>query len=385
MNVKKQIINELNNKTEFNSNYKDIKYKVDTSQYICNKKRNVQFGMKTLISFIMIILIFSTIFYFSFSEPKVKYIDSDIDIPENDKVFVDGSEYVFIGKINQKEETKQYKGKGTDIPYTFYSVEYVHFLKGELLSEDSKICFYGGEGAFNTIELLTHNDEVLIEEEYYLFLCNDKTKNSTNDRIGENDYIINCNFQKKLLNNYDPNKTFDEQNDNITLLINRYKNIIEKNIGNDKIDIPSFSSNKEMASYFDYVLIIEVNELYLETDISYGENSDIVSCRYNINSFIFLKQKDENVRVGGLYCYGVNFWSEDLKYKNYVNELEDGCFYLLFANQANENANNSRIREDDFIVMDNYQIIKLEDFDINKSYKNQENIMSIISKYIDID
>ena len=55
----------------------------------------------------------------------------DIQVYDHDKAFIDKHEYVFIAKVNDLVKTKQYDGTGTDIPYTFYSIDQIEFIKGE--------------------------------------------------------------------------------------------------------------------------------------------------------------------------------------------------------------------------------------------------------------
>ena len=171
----------------------------------------------------------------------------DIQVYDHDKAFIDKHEYVFVAKVNDLVKTKQYDGTGTDIPYTFYSIDQIEFIKGEKQSDESLLCFYGGRKYIFFYSLLNSNDERIQENEYYLFIANQKAKNSTNQRIGENDFantkekdcqntrigendfVIMDNYQLILLENYDINQTYDKQSVEIMNLIQEYQNLLAQN------------------------------------------------------------------------------------------------------------------------------------------------------------
>lgn len=81
--------------------------------------------------------------------------------------------------------------------------------------------------------------------------------------IGKNDFIITNNDQKILLNGYNPNLSLTEQNDNIQFIISRYQNIVNQQIGNESLNIPSFSSKEELVNYFDYIAIVQIHEHFI--------------------------------------------------------------------------------------------------------------------------
>lgn len=54
----------------------------------------------------------------------------------------------------------------------------------------------------------------------------------------------------------------------------------------------------------------------------------------------------------------------------------------MFANTKEKDCQNTRIGENDFVIMDNYQLILLENYDINQTYDNQSAaIMNLIQEY----
>jgi len=52
------------------------------------------------------------------------------------------ADYVFIARVEKKLYTKQYDGTGFRMPYSYYSLADIQFLKGEDACD--KLLFYGG-------------------------------------------------------------------------------------------------------------------------------------------------------------------------------------------------------------------------------------------------
>ncbi len=349
----------------------------DTKKRKSHKKIIVFF-----ISLILVILISVGILWVTGAH-LLSTTSRDIQVYDHDKAFIDKHEYVFIAKVNDLVKTKQYDGTGTDIPYTFYSIDQIEFIKGEKQSDESLLCFYGGRKYIFFYSLLNSNDERIQENEYYLFIANQKAKNSTNRRIGKNDFIITNNDQKILLNGYNPNLSLTEQNDNIQFIISRYQNIVNQQIGNESLNIPSFSSKEELVNYFDYITIVQIHEPFIRHSNGNGMGSEIPAVAYRFGSCHYLKGSLLEGNNKALYCYGTNFWEDEGKtFDHYVSLLNQDEVYLMFANTKEKDCQNTRIGENDFVIMDNYQLILLENYDINQTYDKQSAaIMNLIQEY----
>lgn len=342
------------------------------------KKSNIK--LKYLLITLLAVFIISIIILISTS-PKIEYINDNNKITyKHDEEYVDSYEYIFIAQVVKKEKTKKYDGTGTDIPYTFYKINQVEFLKGDVISLDSDICFYGGNKSLKRIELLSNNDELIEIREYYLFFSNIKN-NILNDRIDKDDFIISDNNQKILLKDYDSSVKSEKQSNDIKFIIERYKNIIDQNLDNEILEVPKVEEGKMISSYFECAAIIRINNFSPFSINGNGEKSHIPSVSYNIEIIECIK--GNNLSSNKLYCYGTNFWNID--FNNYVDILNENDIYLVFANCCQDNKDNTRIGIGDFIVMDNYQLVKLDGYDLNKSYlKQAEEIKNVISRYIDI-
>ncbi len=221
----KLILELITKNTDFEPNYADIKDRVSVEKYISPRKK-FNFNLKFFSLLAAAVMMLCAVIVPVSLNQRVTYIDGDKIIYESDKEFVDAFDYVFIARVTKKLGTKKYDGTGTDIPYTFYSLEVEEFFKGDG-EKDERLCFYGGKNTLGT-ELYTMNDQMPSVGEYYLFILNRKRENSTNKRIGEKDFIIADNDNKILLENYKGGISVTEQEESIRLIIQRYKNIIDK-------------------------------------------------------------------------------------------------------------------------------------------------------------
>lgn len=367
--MKKIVSNFIENEIHNDISYNDIKDKIDVNQYLKENKikKKINFKLASLICMIAVLLIGGLVMI---NMERVNFKDMEITLYENDKDWIDAHDYVFIAKVEKEIDTKKYDGTGTDIPYTFYQIEIIKYLKGEGES-NGIICFYGGKEYLNTWTLYKSNDELPIISGVYLFFTNKKIENSVNTRINEENYIIARNDQKILFSDYNTSKDINEQNENIQLTIKRFTNVINKKTKFD-IEIPTFNNTQEMVNSFDYIFIAKLDANYrtneTTTDIPnvIYDYSSIASFKYNL---LFPLQ---------ISFYGVNYWYDDETSQDGLKIPENDGVYLILANV---NPNNSN----ELLILANYQYIKLEGYNINLSYIDQsEEIKTVVDEYISL-
>ena len=383
---KNKIFKSLENDIPFVPDYSTIQDKIQIDQYTKKELKEKKYILKFTFVSIITILIFVAAATFGISykikEPKIKYVEqSNVQIFNHDKEFVDNYENIFVGKVLEEVQVKQYDGTGMDIPYTFYKVEQIYILKGNKNYDNNLLCFYGGYKNQMEIELLKNNDELVEKEQYYLFFVNINKDNSST-RIGLNDYIISNNNQKILLENYDVDKELINQNQNVLTIVNRYNNVINKNLANEKLDIKEYKDKKEIYDAFTFVSIIRVRDFVPFNTNGEGIYSEIVSSYYKVEVLKNFKNNVDDI-TKNLYCYGTNFWDNVYKDSHCVDVLKNDSVYLLLANECSDNENNTRIKIGDFVIMSNYQLVELKDYQIEKSYEKQNNIIKeIIDEYM---
>lgn len=383
---KNKIFKSLENDIPFVPDYSTIQDKIQIDQYtkkeLKEKKYILKFGFVSIITIFIFVAAATFGISYKIKEPKIKYVEqSSVLIFNHDKEFVDNYENIFVGKVLDEVQVKQYDGTGMDIPYTFFKVEQIYILKGNKNYDNNLLCFYGGYKNKMEIELLKNNDEIVEKEQYYLFFVNINKDNSST-RIGLNDYIISNNNQKILLENYDENKELINQNQNVLTIVNRYNNIINKNLANEKLDIKEYKDKKEIYDAFTFVSIIRVRDFVPFNANGEGIYSEIVSSYYKVEVLKNFKNNVDDI-MKNLYCYGTNFWDDVYKDSHCVDVLKKDSVYLLLANECSDNENNTRIKIGDFVVMSNYQLVELKDYQIEKSYEKQNNIIKeIIDEYM---
>lgn len=382
---KNKVFNSIEKNIPFTSNYNNIKNKIEMEQYtrkeIVKERKYYQLRFASIM--VLLVLCIGTFFgtIYTLSEPKIKYIEqSNVLTYVHDKEFIDSFEHIFIGKVREEVQTKQYDGTGMDLPYTFFKVEQVHILKGDKDDGNNLLCFFGGYKNQKKLELLKNNNELIETERYYLFFVN--SNNDSSSRIGLNNYIISDNIQKILLKEYDENKAITNQQQHILTIINRYKNIIDGSLGNDVLKIADYAEKKDIYDAFDYVSIIKVNSFISVDTEGEGVYSEIVSAYYSVEVLTNFKKETDAI-MKDLYCYGTDFWNNENEYLHFVDLLEEGSVYLLLANECINNEDNTRLNLGDFIVMDNYQLVQLKNYQIEKTYEKQnDDIKKIIDEYI---
>lgn len=120
------------------------------------------------------------------------------------------ADYVFIARVEKKLYTKQYDGTGFRMPYSYYSLADIQFLKGEDACD--KLLFYGGYSLWNQLIVFEDNTELPRPGEYYLFTV--RKANAENTRVEADSYKVITKAQMLPLEDYIPDAGFDDQNDN---------------------------------------------------------------------------------------------------------------------------------------------------------------------------
>ena len=389
----------------FEPKYDEIKDQIDVNQYVEKKVtvkiRTLNIIQKMAIALTVLILFVGIFFVIdnkinvgklsdSIGNPNIrtKNIHSDVEIYANDYELIKTFDYVFIGQVIEEVETKQPDGKGITVPYTFYKVKEMQFLKGEKPEKEGLICFYGGMQSKNFRVLCEYNDELLIEKQYYLFLMNKRAENSVNStRIGENDYVLARNDQKVLLNGYDENKSFLEQSENINYTISRVSNIINKELNNYSFKIPTFNSVEEIVAYYDFINLVKVYPSGVFDLEGGGMGSEIPAALYGYNFMYTYKYNGNSSSYKKIYAYGTNFWEGEKVFENYTPLLEDGGCYLIFANKKDSNDQNNRIKGDDYVLYGIHQIVKIDESILNEYFydKSSEEVKKFIESYFPLN
>ncbi len=299
---------------------------------------------------------------------RVNIQRSDCNLYSTDKEFIDACEYVFVGKIKNEAETKQYDGTGVDIPYTIYNLEIVEYLKGTG-DKEGRICFCGGKLYLNTWSLYSENDEILQKNKYYLFFTN--KANEANKRLKKDDYILYQNQQKILLEEYDSSKSLSAQNQSISQTISRYKNVIDKVMEYD-LGLPTLETVEEIVQAYNTIFIWTASESLDRSNENPKENIAIPQVFYKINITELLKETESLKDIRYISFVGVNYWYDENPVGFGVPKQNHT--YLLFGNASN----------DTIKIESRQQIIELVGYDINKEYSKQtDEIKEIVQSYID--
>ena len=376
MKTKNKLKKIIDNNLSCNLNYDKLSDKINFDQYLSVEKNKSKRILKPIL-ICLIITIVITLGCSLLFIPSTKYIRNDIMIYFSDKEFVDNFDYIFIAKINKEVKTKDYVNTGTPVPYTFYSYHIIKKIKGEDIDNNNFIVFCGGTNFFNKEELLMSNNEKIELNEVYLIFANKKTANSNNDRLGENDLMLYNNDQKIKLNNYDITRTLENQDEEIINIVTRYKNIINKTIGNNVINFENYDTINEST----YIWIIQIIDKIPRSNSGNGEYSSIVSESYYIEIVANLQSKPLTKKYNKLYCMGVNYWQDIINADKYITPPKLNEVYLLIANETND-YDNSRITEETIVIIDDSQLIHLADYNLNANYtKQSEEILEIIDKY----
>lgn len=372
------VVNFIDERIPIKFSYENIKNRIDIDKYIV--RDNKKFNYKILAIAFSLALVFVTSLSVIFKENKVEYLTSNIQLYYTDKELVNSYNNIFVAKVNSIKETKYHKDNHYDVPYTYYDIDVIDSLKGEV-SGNSSLCFYGGNKGFKNDVYLRENDELIKENEYYLFFT----------YSNENNLVLSQNNQKVLLKDFDESISLEDQNGECKYVLKRFINVINKLIGNEKwyISSPILPPKEELADLYDYNSIIKINNKIPVDLYTSGEGSDVATMFYNIE--VVESFKNESYE-GNLCCFGVDYWKEENVSRSIdrgVDILEDNTIYFMLANKKSNDKNkdriknNQRINSEDYIIEGNYQLIKLDNYDYNKSFEKQvEEIKNIINEYI---
>lgn len=375
---KNKIMRTLETNIPFTPNYEKIKEHINVLQYVKEKEKRKDIScIVSIISILFPLIILSIIILSSYRLNKPKFVDGKIEQYESVSEFVDQYEYIFIAKITKKVKTVPYDGTGTKVAYSFYEMELDNVIKGNDITQDSLICFYGGRSFFEYNEIYVPNSELLEIGSYYLIFTNKEQSLSDNLRIGENDLILSQNIQKIKLFNYSNNKPIIEQTTEIKELVNEYQNVVENNFKLELYEQKLFGSREEMIKLSDYAMIIRVSEL--KPTITNSENANMLK-KYYITIINCFKGNIEGQMK--LQCKYTSFWGT---FDDYENILKPGEYYLLFTNKITNNNQEIKIQIGDYGVVSSQQLVRIEDYDENIVWDEQKpEIVSFIKEYIDL-
>lgn len=142
-----------------------------------------------------IVIMFFLVFVILCISPKVNMFTVKADYIEKDN---ESYQYEFVCEITDIIETKQFKGEGTNIPYTYYSARVIDKIKGEL-ETNIVIKFYGGYDESNNLILMENMNYLKVNDCYYIFA--DKSK-AFDNRYVEDALVISSPTQYYDINNF---------------------------------------------------------------------------------------------------------------------------------------------------------------------------------------
>jgi len=228
-NIRKSFMKFLSDKTK-KRNYPQIRDRIDFNEIISEdpikQPHNAFLSTKIIYLGLTIFILAISVTWILIPKNDTRFIYGDLLYnPSDINEVVSNFDYIFVARIDSYISTQQYDGIGTDIPYTFYHVDDIDYLKGEG-TEIADLAFYGGTNWLNRLIMFNGVEELPSVDSYYLILSN-KTS-SDNGRIQEGTYVVaNGTSQMILLENYDANLTLDNQNETILNLIQPYKEMID--------------------------------------------------------------------------------------------------------------------------------------------------------------
>jgi hypothetical protein len=204
-------------------NYHQIKKNVNIPISQKNKPFSLRYRFAAILLFILILggvfLMVATnrIIYRDGNDTTINYANVEETV-----VWAD---YIFIGKVDKKLYTKQFDGTGYHMPYTYYSLSNIKYLKGKG-EETEKIVFFGGYDFLNNLIVFVENDVLPDPGEYYLFTVRRVNSSNTDRRIEANSLNVHNKEQAHLLSGYIPTKSIQEQSLSNQKIINPYLNAL---------------------------------------------------------------------------------------------------------------------------------------------------------------
>ncbi len=303
---------------------------------------------------------------------KVHMLMDEPPIYNTEAEFVESKDFIFVAKV--KEEAKTKYNKDSSIPLTYYDIEVIEYLKGQG-DKNEVLCFYGGRNYLNTYTYYENNNIIPEKNNIYLFFTKRSSGNS--EYVESNTFVITNNAQKIELKDYNESKSLSEQNENINLTVQRFKNIINKEVKKFPSNLPSQLTDEELVARFDNVFIAQVTQYFYSYPVQCGEGSDIPSVCVEFHTLQNIKGSTQGEK---LWLCGVDYWNEETDGIYFPKQNE---VFLVFANKnEKENINHPQVESSNYVVLMNYQMIKLKDYDSSKDYKNQkEAILAILNKY----
>lgn len=149
-------------------------------------------------------------------------------------------------------------------------------------------------------------------------------------------------------------------------------------------DIMIYFSDKEFVDNFDYIFIAKINKEVKTKD--YVNTGTPVP--YTFYSYHIIKKiKGEDIENNNfiVFCGGTNFFNKEELLMSNNEKIELNEVYLIFANKKTANSNNDRLGENDLMLYNNDQKIKLNNYDITRTLENQdEEIINIVKRYTNI-
>jgi hypothetical protein len=160
-----------------------------------------------LINLIGLITLFSLIVgqVISLSEETIS-IEAATTFDLNSDEYFEYGDFLFVGKVSDEGTTKQPQENDHNIPYTFYGVEIIEVLRGDV-SNNADVFLLGGITEDGT-QIIYEGIELLKKNSYYLFNVSYAGDLSTDSRNEPNSFVIfsKHNFvelpSKNLFNNW---------------------------------------------------------------------------------------------------------------------------------------------------------------------------------------
>lgn len=145
-----------------------------------------------LLMFLAIAFSIETVSVVANEKEQTQYLHADYLKDYDELNLLEEFQYSFVGKIDSYISTSQYNGYGTDIPYSYFYVNILEEVKGDV-EDRIVIKFYGGYNEENKLILLDGMSYPQVNETYR-FYCN-KTNCSydLDGRTIDNSYVITMN------------------------------------------------------------------------------------------------------------------------------------------------------------------------------------------------
>lgn len=223
-NYLKKFKKDFNDSFENNLDFNQIKQEIT---YNLRDSRSNFFYRFRYASVLLLIVILGGVFMIVATN-KIRYRENeDSEDLSNVESVTEWADYVFIARVEQKLYTEQYDGNGYDLPYTYYSLSDVTYLKGRKEGYE-RLLFYGGYDFLRNLVIFRNNDIIPEEGEYYLFFVKKIAPSEEDSRAEPGSFYLMYNEQKIQLRGFTPEKDWHFQNSHITNIITPYIEEIEE-------------------------------------------------------------------------------------------------------------------------------------------------------------